>query len=204
MRISLVAVGLAAAVALTPALARAQDDAPQEAPEALPQLPPPSPQHEYTAPLSQTTQPTYVPQSVALSGPRVISDWEEGETVPPGYHVSTRIRRGPVIAGAIVFGVLYGLSTLVAAEASDGSDKETALFVPALGPFIQMGSTHDGGSLWLLAVDGLAQTAGLAMFVYGIASPKTVLVRNDLGFHVAPRPMTFGRTGGGMGLVGSF
>ena len=67
-----------------------------------------------------------------------------------------------------------------------------------------MGSTHDGGSLWLLAVDGLAQCAGIAMFTYGLASPKAVLVRNDLGLHISPRPMVLGRNGAGFGLTGSF
>jgi hypothetical protein len=204
MKISLVAAGMAAAIAMSPGLARAQDDAPQEAPDTLPPLPPTAPAREYTAPLAQKTQPSYVPQSVALSGPRVITDWEEGEAVPPGYHVSTRIRRGPVIAGAVVFGVLYLLSTLVAAEAKDNYHNENALFIPAVGPFVQMGSTTDGGGLWLLAVDGLAQTAGIGMFVYGVASPKQVLVRNDLGFQIAPRPMMLGRDGSGFGVVGSF
>lgn len=48
--------------------------------------PPPSqmaPNGEYVAPLSQQTQQVYVPQSVALSGPRMIKDWQEGEPIPP-------------------------------------------------------------------------------------------------------------------------
>src|SRR6185437_5385057 len=156
MKISLAAAGLAAAVVFCPALAHAQDD-PQDPPQTLPPLPQMQPAPEYTAPLFQKTQPSYVPQSVALSGPRVITDWEEGEAIPPGYHLSSRIRRGPVIAGAIVFGALYLLSTLVAAEgSSNDGNHEGALFIPAVGPFVQMGGTHDGAALWALAVDGLA------------------------------------------------
>ncbi len=169
---------------------------------------PPPPPREYTAPLFQQTQPSYVPQSVALSGPRVITDWEETEPVPPGYHPATRIRKGAVIAGAIVFGVFYLFSTAVAAGGSDAGgssgNAEAALWVPGIGPFIQMGSTTSAIGNWALALDGLAQTAGLALFVYGIASPRTVLVRNDLGLHVVPRVMALGHGGGGLGLVGSF
>jgi hypothetical protein len=197
MKIGRAMVSLAAAAVFTlPAAAAAQDE------------PPEAPRREYVAPLSQQTQPSYVPQSVALSGPRLITDWEEGDPVPPGYHPSTRIRKGPVIAGAILFGVFYLFSTLVAAGGADsnpgGSNPEAALWVPGIGPFIQMPGTSTTTGTWLLAVDGLVQTAGLAMLVYGIASPRPVLVRNDLGVRFAPRPMALGRNGGGLGVVGSF
>jgi hypothetical protein len=166
------------------------------------------PPGEYVTPLQQQTQPSYVPQSVAMSGPRVINDWEEGEPIPPGYHPSTRIRRGPVISGAIIFGIFYLFSTLAAAVGSDvssgSSNPVAALWVPGIGPFIQMGSTSSATGNWVLALDGIAQSGGIALLVYGIAAPRSVLVRNDLGFHVMPRPMALGRNGGGFGLVGSF
>jgi hypothetical protein len=173
--------------------------------EEPPAQPPP---REYTAPLYQATQPSYVPQSVAMSGPRVISDWEEGEAIPPGYHQSTRIRKGAVIAGSVVFGIFYLISTGVAAAGADvhpgAANPEAALWIPGIGPFIQIGSTSSATGDWALAVDGIAQSGGLALLVYGIASPRPVLVRNDLGFRVVPRPMALGRNGGGFGLVGSF
>ena len=211
MKVTVAAAWLTVGLALAwPGAAGAQEDTPSgpapdasAAPDVLPPAPP-----EYTAPLSQKTQPSYVPQSVALSGPRVITDWEEGEAIPPGYHLSTRVRKGPVIAGAIVLGVLYLFSTLAAAESADentGSrNPEAALFVPVLGPFVQMASTTSATGIWALAVDGLAQGAGLAMLIYGFASPKPVLVRNDLGLRVTPRIMAMGQGGSGFGLVGSF
>lgn len=175
---------------------------------AAQEAPPPPPPREYTAPLFQQTQPSYVPQSVALSGPRIITDWEDGEPVPPGYHPSTRIRKGPVVSGAIVFGIFYMFSTLAAAVGSDtggsSGNAEAALWVPGIGPFIQMGATTSAIGNWFLAIDGLAQTGGLALLIYGLASPRTVLVRNDLGLHVVPRVMALGHGGGGLGLVGSF
>src|SRR5216684_6682295 len=35
----------------------------------------PAPNGEYVTPLQQYTQPSYIPQSVAMSGPRMITDW---------------------------------------------------------------------------------------------------------------------------------
>ena len=182
--------------------------APAFAQEAPPPPPPATPSG-YTAPLYQQTQPSYVPQSVAMSGPRLIQDWEEGQPVPPGYHPDTRIRKGLVIGGAVMFGTLYLLSALVAAAGSDsssnGGNAEAALWIPGVGPFIQMTSTSSSVANVFLAIDGLGQAGGLAMLIYGLAAPKTVLVRNDLGgLHLRPTPMTFGRSGSGFGLVGSF
>ncbi|MBS1124224.1 MAG: hypothetical protein H6Q90_6452, partial [Deltaproteobacteria bacterium] len=58
-----------AALLSAPTSASADDDE---------ELPPPQPsvQPVYPAPLSQTTQTTYVPQSVALSGPDEIDDFD--------------------------------------------------------------------------------------------------------------------------------
>src|ERR1700722_12654900 len=182
--------------------------APAFAQEAPPPPPPATPSG-YTAPLYQQTQPSYVPQSGAMSGPRLIQDWEEGQPVPPGYHPDTRIRKGLVIGGAVMFGTLYLLSALVAAAGSDsssnGGNAEAAPWIPGGGPFIQMTSTSSSVANVFLAIDGLGQAGGLAMLIYGLAAPKTVLVRNDLGgLHITPMPMTFGRNGEGLGLVGTF
>jgi hypothetical protein len=140
---------------------------------------------------------------VALSGPRVITDWQEGEPVPSGYHPSTHIRRGPVIAGSIIFGVFYLFATFAASAATDihGTSTDPALWIPCVGPFIQMGSTSSALGNWALGVDGLAQSAGLALLIYGIASPSVVLVRNDLGLRVLPH---VNPGGGGLRLVASF
>jgi hypothetical protein len=150
--------------------------------------PPPGP--GYTTPIYQQTQPSYVPQSVAFSGPRVITDWSEGEPIPAGYHESTRVRKGLVIGGAVTFGSMYlitalSASILVSANndcvgCSNGS--WGTLFIPAVGPFVAMGNSGNGavGNFWL-AFDGVVQVAGLTMLTIGLAAPKTVLVRNDLG-----------------------
>jgi hypothetical protein len=181
------------------------------------------PNGEYTAPLQQQTQLVYVPQSVALSGPRVIKDYKEGDAIPPGYHPEVRARTGMIVGGAVTFGVLYLFSVLAAAISADtaktecsfnsygstqtscdSSNPAAALYIPVAGPFIQM--THAANSSSenvMLAIDGIAQAAGAAMFVYGITSPKTVLVRNDLG-ELRLTPMRMGKNGTGVGLTATF
>ena len=194
------------------------------APRAYAQLPPSqpppasahAPNGEYVAPLQQQTQQVYMPQSVALSGPRIIKDYEDGEPIPPGYHAETRIRSGLVVGGAVTFGCLYLLSVLVGAAISDANKSRSAyggsssssdngdfLFVPVAGPFLQMTKTESSSGNVTLAIDGIAQAAGATMLIVGLTSPKTVLVRNDLG-SVQVLPMKMGQDGGGLGLVGTF
>jgi len=178
-----------------------------------PSQPPPAsaqaPNGEYVAPLQQQTQQVYMPQSVALSGPRIIKDYEEGEPIPPGYHAESRVRSGLVVGGAVTFGVMYLLSVLVGAAISDtnkaigGKDNGDLLYVPVAGPFLQMTKTESSSGNVTLAIDGIAQAAGATMLIVGITSPKTVLVRNDLG-EVRVMPMRMGDKGGGLGLVGTF
>jgi hypothetical protein len=178
-----------------------------------PSQPPPAsaqaPNGEYIAPLQQQTQQVYMPQSVALSGPRIIKDYEEGEPIPPGYHAETRVRSGLVVGGAVTFGVMYLLSVLVGAAISDtnkaigGRETGDLLYVPVAGPFLQMTKTESSSGNVTLAIDGIAQAAGATMLIVGITSPKTVLVRNDLG-EVRVMPMRMGDKGGGLGLVGTF
>lgn len=190
--------------------------APYASAQLPPSQPPPvsahAPNGEYVAPMQQQTQQVYMPQSVALSGPRIIRDYEDGDQIPPGYHAESRIRTGLVVGGAVTFGVLYLLSVLVGAAISDTNkafnnnssrDNGDFLFVPVAGPFLQMTKTDSSSGNVTLAIDGIAQAAGATMFIVGVTSPKTVLVRNDLA-EVHVMPMKMGTSGGGLGLVGTF
>lgn len=182
------------------------------------QVAPPPPQDavapngQYVAPMQQQTQQTYIPQSVAMSGPRVIQDWHEGEPIPPGYHPSTRIRGGLVGGGIGLFAGTYLISVLVAAAGQDitsnggGTNAAAPLYIPVIGPFITMGNVSNSATADVfLVLDGLAQAGGVAMFIYGLAVPKTVLVRNDLGFvkNVTAAPLV-GKNFTGIGLSGQF
>lgn len=153
--------------------------------------------------------PGYAP---AALGPKIL-DWEEGEPVRPGYHPETRVRKGLVIGGAVTFGVMYLFTALAGAIASDvseatsGSSGDTVpLFIPVIGPFIAIGTLHPGTTGgFFLALDGIAQAGGLAMFIAGLAAPRPVQVRNDVGkSFVRPTPMMVGGTSPGFGLVGKF
>lgn len=197
---------LAAALTLGAADARAQSGAP---------APPPPGFEPQIAPQPMPPQGYYVPQSVAASGPRRITDWEEGEPIPPGYHPVTRVRKGLIIGGAVTFGVVYLSNVLAAVIHSDACKSLSctggswnALYAPIVGPFIQMGYTSSATGNFFLVLDGLVQAGGVAMLIAGIAAPKTVLVRNDLAlskkFEIKPMPMSFGSGGAGFGFVGKF
>jgi hypothetical protein len=142
-------------------------------------------------------------------GPKYL-EWEEGDPVQPGYHPTTRIRRGLVIGGAVTFGTTYLLTAFTAAILVEGGSNNGSiygpLFAPVLGPFITIGTAHASGSgTFVLVLDGLAQTGGLAMLIAGLVAPKTALVRNDVAkTTITPVPMTFGPSSSGLGLVGTF
>jgi hypothetical protein len=143
-------------------------------------------------------------------------NWNGGEPIAPGYHLTTRVDTGYVVAGAVTFGALY-LSTAALAGALDNSWFYNgccgSLFIPVVGPFVQMGECTGGGckANVLFAIDGITQAAGLAMLVYGLAAQKTVLVRNDVGLMakatrklvLTPVPI-LSPTTQGMGIIGTF
>jgi hypothetical protein len=202
-RLLLLALPVAALLG-APTSARADDDYEE-------QMPPPQPvaQPVYTAPLSQTTQTTYVPQSVALSGPDELNA-EEGRPVPMGYTPVQRKRKGLLIGGGVTLGVSYGYSVLIAAIGSDlsslsedGRNEVAAMWIPVAGPFIQMAQTDSALLRLTLAGFGIAQTTGAVLLYYGMTTTKTVYVRNDLVGSMTVTPYTGDGTTGMM-LSGRF
>lgn len=194
---------LAALITGTSARAQAQDGEPPPEP---PPLPAPAAPQSYPTPLQQKTQETYVPQSVAMSGPTEITDWQEGEPIPPGYHAVQRMRKGLVIAGATTFGALYLLSAFGASVTHDanGNGDADALYIPVLGPFIQMTKTTAYTGQMANVIDGVGQGAGVVMLIIGLVSPKTLLLRNDVGTTtLLPVPYANSQ-GAGLGCVGTF
>jgi hypothetical protein len=163
----------------------------------------------YPTPMQQTVQDSYVPQSVAMSGPEEL-DYSEGQNVPSGYHPETRVRKGLVIAGSATFGGCYLFSLLIAAAGQDsasssgGKNDVAPLFIPVLGPFITMGNSSSATADVFLAIDGAAQAAGVAMAVVGLTMPRTILVRNDLGRGSAQVTITPVIGPGSAGIGGTF
>lgn len=213
-RLSLVAALSAIAGSLAPAVARADDQGAPVCPSGYAWDPAAgrcaAQEGGYPTPSQQTTQKTYVPQSVAMSGPQVIKHWREGDPVPDGYRIAERPRTGLAIGGGVLFGAMYFLSVLGAAIVHDannefgGKDNADALFIPGLGPFLQMSKTSSATGNVFNAIDGVAQCGGIAMFILGLTSQRSVLVRNDLAKPlVLPMPYV-AQGGGGFGLVGRF
>lgn len=167
-----------------------------------------APNGEFVAPLSQVTQPTYLPQSVALSGPRMIRDWHDGDPIPWGYHREERVRKGEVISGSIVFGVPYLYSAFFAAVGADayGSSGEGNklgwLYLPVVGPLLELTEYSSSTLDYLLVLDAAAQGLGAWLMIHGLTTPRAVLVRNDLAFSVMPARL--GKDGTGLMMLGRF
>jgi len=167
------------------------------------------PQPVYTAPLSQTTQTTYVPQSVALSGPEEIEDYDFSRPIPHGYTVVKRKRLGMLIGGGVTFGVSYGYALLFAAAGQDeasydgGTNELAALAIPVAGPFLQMAQTDSATLRLVLGGLGTAQIIGAVMLYKGLTTKKSVLVRNDLVGNMTLTPMV-GDGATGMLVSGRF
>lgn len=164
-------------------------------------------------------QPQYQqPQYQQPSTPRELP-YSEGQTVPPGYRVVEKSRRGLIIAGLVTTGVAWSFS-VTAAVTADYEDNSGFLLIPVLGPWLMLATggaddppcVDDGGGnefcdsnaglRGVLVLDGLVQTAGAVMFVLGVANPSKRLLRDDVSFRVAP--MKIGKTGNGLGVVGTF
>lgn len=107
-----------------------------------------------------------------------------------------RPRYGLIGGGAALLGVMYSLTVLGAAAAAAG-EHETAiwpLYLPVVGPFLQLRSTS-GPAQALLVFDGVSQLGGLTMMILGGALKKKVLVYESR-ISLAPAPLM-----GGSGLV---
>ena len=204
----------AAAISLAPAPAGAQAPpaaAPAPAPAQAPGYPPaPAPGGYYQPPPGGYYAPppgAYYPPPGGYYAqpipPREI-EYDEGQTIPPGYHKTTKIRTGLVVGGAVLFGVLWLTSASIGAVASDvGSRTGKLLIIPAVGPFTLVPSGYATADLFLV-LDGICQIGGIAMLVAGLAAQKTVLVRDIAGLKIQPTPMTFGAGSGGFGFRGTF
>jgi hypothetical protein len=161
----------------------------------------------FVAPLSQQTQTTYVPQSVALSGPKEIAASDDTRPAPAGYTAVMRPRRHLIVGGAVTLGVSYSISAMVAAigdDTSDGGRNEVgAMWIPVAGPFIQLADTNSSTARVFLAGLGGAQLAGAIMLYYGLTTQQRIFVRNDLVGSMTILP-TSGNGVSGMALAGRF
>jgi hypothetical protein len=159
--------------------------------------------------------PGYVYPPAREQAPKQLP-YQEGQQIPQGYYLDEGIRRGPVIAGTIVFGVPYVLGFSIAAglnfESSTGW-----LALPVAGPWLTLatredscdetdpfdsGCEDDRAIRTLLVLDGLMQGVGAILSVWGLTSPRKRLLRNDVStIVVSPRRVG---AGFGFGVAGSW
>ena len=142
--------------------------------------------------------------------------YDPGPPIQPGYELSSRYRRGPVIAGSITFGVSYGLGAIVALGDKDTDFERHWLLLPVFGPFIGMATqnktclrgapeacNHNAGTIAVLAMLGVLQITGAGLFAYGELDRQSVLVRKDT-FSLRLAPATLGHAGQGIAAFGEF
>jgi hypothetical protein len=116
--------------------------------------------------------------------------------VPQGYTLVDRPATGLIAAGLVGLGVSYAAGVIVAA--SQGFENGAGLLIiPVIGPYAAIGTreynctvdTVDAAKrctvretqiVTMIAVDGLAQTAGALVALAGLMSGTKELVRSDL------------------------
>ncbi|HEX6764735.1 MAG TPA: hypothetical protein VF103_04640 [Polyangiaceae bacterium] len=145
--------------------------------------------------------------------------YRDGLPVPDGYTVVERPATGLVTAGLVGLGISYAAAVIVGG--SQGFENGTGLLaLPVFGPYAAIATrqytcdvdtvaaakacTADETQIvTLIAVDGLAQTAGALIAVAGLISTKKELVRTDL-VDVSIAPPTAGRNDWRFSVRGAF
>jgi hypothetical protein len=179
-------------------------------PEPQPSYPPPPGAVPYGQP------PPPAPYAYPPAPPQVIGPWklpyEDGQPVPPGYHVEERVRLGGVISGAILIGVPY-LIGLTIASADNYEDQTQWLTIPVAGPWLFMAArkkpascqmnpgTCIGDSLlrFYLTTDGIMQGVGTALFLWGMHGRKILVREGFADVFVAPAQLTASSYGAVLG-----
>jgi hypothetical protein len=135
------------------------------------------------------------PSSDSADRPRTIP-YRDGDPIPEGYRVESTPRYGLVAGGASIVGGAWLISTITAIALDQEQSVEndpnfddmyTPMLIPVVGPFITIGTADASGTgAGILALDGVIQTAGLAMFIAGFAAPTLELVPTALPVKVTP------------------
>lgn len=153
--------------------------------------------HEPPPPAPRTTAPAADPDTYTLDDPSgAVLPYQEGSAIPNGYRLRGSPRYGLVGGGIALTSALWTISTAAAIvldeeDSPDGDpnfdDMYWPMFIPVVGPFIAIKTADASGTgAAILALDGVVQTAGLAMLIAGLAAPKLELVPQQK-IHIAPR-----------------
>lgn len=127
-------------------------------------------------PPARPTAPPPPPPGIESSPYLSRIDYVEGLPPPEGYEIDTEVRRGLVIAGAVVTGTPW-IASVTAATALDGTDG-AMLAIPVVGPWLAMATLHeDSAARAALTLSGLTQASGATMLLLGLAMPRKSYVR---------------------------
>lgn len=131
-----------------------------------------------------------------------------------------------ILSGLLVLGIPYMLSVSVAGESREPTDRW--LFLPVVGPFANLAARpectttntpfvssnycdSDSGTRTLLMLDGLMQVGGAVLTVVGLSTSRRLYVRDypyasgtASKFSLTIAPRSYGRSGQGVALAGTF
>ncbi len=147
--------------------------------------------------------------SVAAAAPAALASSSSAAPSPEQEeieHDEKSTGRPLVWIGATIFSLSYIAAVLRATtsylSSTDITTPHGALWIPVVGPFIDMGHTSGAANIFLLALDGAAQIGGLTLFVYGQTTPSTTHAR-DVGKTVTLQvaPIVAPGTGGAAAFV---
>jgi hypothetical protein len=195
---------IAASFALVVAATARAEEAPPAAESSVPWT-------GYASPLTGSQ----VALNAPLLGQEVVA---VGVAPAPGYRSVRRVRTGLIIGGAVLFTVFYGFAVFdgIITEANrDGCQNipngtngcyavGDALFVPVLGPFIDLARIQTPASRAFDLADGLIQAGGVAMIVVGATVRRTVVVAGGGGGDRLELTLAPVVSPGRLGLVGTF
>src|SRR5690606_19905543 len=70
-------------------------------------------------------------------------DYVEGDPIPDGYELDTKVRTGLVVGGAVTLGALWGITAIaggvgasIEGDVGGDTDQFIPLYIPVAGPFI--------------------------------------------------------------------
>jgi hypothetical protein len=130
--------------------------------------------------------------------------YDKREPLPAGYRIETSEADGAAISrtiGWVALGIGYG-GAYIAALSAPGN--VSWLYAPVIGPWIQV-ARKDSPLPGLIAVDGLFQTVGAGLVIYGIAAAGKQLVRDEgVLARIQVVPSNIGRDGYGVWMTGAF
>lgn len=147
----------------------------------------------------------------------------DADRAPPGYQVEEHTPATPIVVGSLLVGVPYATGLGIAA-AEGFANSSGWLAVPVLGPWLALGARDnpcDGARdaqefnsdvghcvaepfvRGMLVLDGVLQATGSVVLIAGAsASEKRVVPKRSARVVAMPQPV--GRSGYGVGVVGSF